>query len=133
MRRIFEVIGEVLDSVKGPSSTRMILGVSKFTTHTVRPDVRGEAIDVGIRSRQVVFRTEYRRWWIPNIQRTVYEVVGYAPEEYRDQFNPCLFEPMTYPMLCNRLLKWTEYPHLYAIHAYMDRAIPANLKFEESM
>lgn len=119
---ILEVLGELLDSVIGPSTTVQSFSHSDFTDVTLEPTFRGSKVHLTIHSRRVTYRTEFERWYIPNVHRTVYEVVGTALPEHRASFDPKLFEPVVYPMLSLSFLRWTQYPHLYAIHAYLDRA-----------
>lgn len=118
---LLEVLGEFWDTILGPNTTRIHDGETKNATYQMTPTVNDPSIEIGIRSRQVIFETRYDRFWIPNRKRTVYEVVGYAPDDHRHLLDPRLFEPVTYPLLSIFLLRWTEYPHVYAIRAYIDR------------
>jgi hypothetical protein len=121
MHWISEVFGALMDAVLGRSVTRIYEGTAKNASLKLRPSVNTLELDIGIESRQIVFETVFDRWWIPSVKRTVYEVVAHAPDEYRSQFHPHLFEKVTYPLLCVRMLKWTEYPHVYAIRAFLER------------
>ena len=121
MRWITEVFGALMDAVIGSSVTTIYEGSAKNASLKMRPSVNDPELDVGIESRQIVYKTVFSRWWVPTIKRTVYEVVAHAPEEYRAQCDPRLFEKVTYPLLCLRMLKWTEYPHVYAIRAFLER------------
>lgn len=126
MRRIIEVIGELLDALLGRSTTHILTGVTRNASLKLRPSSHHVIQDIGVESRQVIYETIYHRWWGFRIRRFVYEVVGHAPEEIKSQFDPRLFEKVTYPMLCLPLLKWTEYSHVYAIRAFLER-IPTTL------
>ncbi len=121
MRWITEVMGELLDAFLGHSTTQMLTGETRNTSLKLRPTISDPALDLGVESRQVIYETIYHRWWGFRVRRFVYEVVGYAPDEIKDRFDPRLFQKATYPMLCLPWLKWTEYPHVYAIRAFLDR------------
>lgn len=121
MRRIIEVTGELLDAVLGHSTTHILTGVTRNASLKLRPTSHDDMLDIGVESRQVIYETIYHRWWGLRVRHFVYEVVGHAPEEHRSQFDPRLFEKVTYPMLCLPLLKWTEYAHVYAIRAFLER------------
>lgn len=116
-----ELFGELLDTLMGPSITRIHDGETKNATYKLSPTVNDPSIEIGVRSTQIIFETRYKRFWIPNRKRTVYEVVGFAPPEHQHLLDARLLEVITYPMLCHPLLRWTAYPHVYAIDAYVDR------------
>lgn len=121
MHWVKEMLGELLDAFLGPNHTKIQDGETKNATFEMSPNVNDPSIQIGIRSRQVIYVTIYERWWIPNWTRTVYHVQGYAPDSYKEQLDPRLFDQVTYPMLSSWLLMWTHYPHVYAINAYVDR------------
>lgn len=121
MHVLMEIFGALMDAILGRSVTTIYTRETKNASFKMRPSVNNPELDIGIQSRQVVFKTVFDRWWVPTIKRTVYLVTGYAPDEYKAQFDPRLFEEVTYPMLCLKMLKWTEYPHVYAIRAYLER------------
>lgn len=121
MRWFTEVLGALADALIGRSVTRIYEGSAKNASLKMQPTINDPELNIGIESRQIVYETVFDRWWIPSIKRTVYEVVAHAPEAYRSHFDPRLFEKVTYPLLCVRMLKWTEYPHVYAIRAFLER------------
>lgn len=106
--------------------TRMYPGPVEFSTQTVRPDGYPMDVKVGLECRRIVYKTIYKRWWVRNQINTVYEVQGFAPKEYEHLFNKAVFEKVTYPLLCTRLLLWTPFPLYYALRAYLER-----LEFEQ--
>lgn len=133
MSKILEVLGELLDRVIGPSYTCTYLTNSRHSIEKVRSTVNGPDIDVGVTSRRIVFRTHYERWWMPDVTLVVFEVVGHVPEESKHLLDPRVLQPVTYPLLCNPLLKWTRYPHFYAINAYVDRIRPKHQPYQVSL
>lgn len=130
---VIEWVGLAVNRLKGPHHTAIYLGNTKNRVWKVQTTAYPEWVDAHILSRQVVYRTSYKRWWIPDTMRTVYVVSFAAPETlklalkeklddrtYRlleDRLN----ETITYPMLCGSWLRWTRFPHTYAINAFLDR------------
>jgi len=117
-------IGVCIDSVRGPATTKVYEGYSKDSVEVVRPSEDGEGIDFFVTAREIVYCTHYTRWWIPSTKHTVYEVSGSVSEQHRHLFDPRLFELVTYPLLCTPFLRWTRYPHMYAIRAHLYRVFP---------
>ena len=130
MSKILEVLGELIDALIGPSTTCTYLGAFPHHSETLRSTVNGHQIDVGVTSRRIVYRTHYKRWWMPDHTEVVYEVVGHVPEESKHLVDPRVLQPITYPLLCNPMLKWTRYPHFYAINAYLDRVRPQHRPYQ---
>lgn len=126
MHKLLEILGELFDVLTGPSKTTVSIGRAKQSTFTLKQTLMGPDIEVSVTSRQIVYHQRYERWWIFDRHRTVYEVVGNASEEYHARLTPQFFEPVIYPMLCHPLLQWTEYPHVYAINAFLDRTLPSH-------
>jgi hypothetical protein len=120
-------LGVFIDAIKGPSSTTMYEGESKNTIEQLRLDETD--FNLSISAREVIYHTRFTRAWIPDSRHTVYEVSGSVNEIYREYFDPRLFQTVTYPMLCTPLLRWTRYPHVYAINAHINRVYPAGLPF----
>lgn len=120
-------LGVCVDALQGPSQTAIFEGESKHAVEVLRPSVEDrDGVQLHITAREIIYHTRFTRFWVPDMKRTVYEVTGSVSEQYRDKFDSRLFETVTYPMLCNPLLQWTRYPHMYAIHAYIDRVYPTN-------
>jgi hypothetical protein len=115
-------LGILWDAVLGPSSTRIYQGNDEERTEQIQSTFAG-CVDVRIISREIIYHTTFKRWWIPDSKDTVYEVCGWAPDEYKDQVSPLFFQPVTFPLLRSRFLRSTSYPHLYAINAYCDRVL----------
>ncbi len=120
-------LGVFIDAVKGPSVTAMYEGESKNTVELLRLDETD--FNLSVSAREVIYHTKYARAWIPDTRHTVYEVFGTVNDAYREYFDPRLFQTVTYPMLCTPLLKWTRYPHVYAINTHINRVYPAGLPF----
>lgn len=120
-----EQIGILVDAIKGPSVTRIYHGSDKHHIETIHPTVDGY-VDVTVVCKQVIYHTHYLRWWIPDSKRTVYEVCGEAIPELMEKVArvaPLFFVPVTYPMLSNPLLRWTDYPYVMAIQAYCTQVL----------
>lgn len=118
------VIGVCINSIRGPATTQVYDGDSKDSVEVLRPSEDGEGIDFFVTAREIVYHTRYIRWWIPSTKHSVYEVRGSVSEQHRHLFDPRLFESVTYPILCTPLLRWTRYPHMYAIRAHLYRVSP---------
>ena len=123
-----ETLGQLLDALAGPSVTTTYVGHVKHETFQVNTCYM-ESICFSVQSKQIVYHTRYLRPWIPDTHHAIYEVTGLVPDPYRDRVDPLFLATVTYPALCNDLLKWTQYPHILAIHAFIDRipvtALPA--------
>lgn len=119
-----EILGEFFDWVIGDRETRHHTGEKTWQQITLRPSLADEAVAIGVTVTQITYETRYKRWWLPTTTHSVYHVLAFAPASVREGLNPQLFEPQIYPMLCNGLLKHTRYPHVYALHAFLDRMGP---------
>lgn len=122
MRKFKEILGELIDTIAGPSSTFLFTDQEKHALVVLEPTFLNKTTQLRVVSKRITFLTVYDRWYIPRRFRTVYEVVGVV-EDKQDVLDPRLFEKVTYPMLTFHILKWTQYPHLYAINAYLDRVL----------
>jgi hypothetical protein len=122
MRWLLEVMGELIDRIIGPSITTESFVAVHNQELTIHPTFKGDKVHLTIRSRRITYKTTFTHWYIPDVYRTVYEVVGLALPEHRERLDPKLLETVVYPCLSIPLLKWSEYPHAYAINAYLDRA-----------
>jgi len=122
--RIMDLIYELVIGLKGPVTTIITEGKAKESIYRLSPTVNDPSIEVGVRSRQIVYRVHYTRPWVADRTSVVYEVQGYAPAEYHDRIDPRLLEPVTFPLLTPKFLVWTKYPHEMAINAYLDRVGP---------
>lgn len=125
-QKMGEGVGILVDAVKGPNYTYIYEGKDK--EHTEQVDLSSVGyVDVKVVSKQIIYRTRYKRWWIPDSIDTLYEVCGSVPAEMmlelEGKVSPLFFQPAIYPLLCSRLLRWTSYPHTYAINAYLDRLL----------
>lgn len=126
MRWLMEAFGALLDAFIGPSVTTRRNMEVRNARFELRPTVNDPEMEIGIASRHVVYVTRYLRWGV-SLTRSVFEVQGFAPEDVRHKLDERLFEHVCYPMLCVGVLKWTEYPHVYAIRAYLERVLPDHL------
>jgi hypothetical protein len=119
MATFMEHIGGLIDRIKGTSYTRTYTDVPRSEVHHVQSNIFGDEFSVTITSHRRIYLTTFRRWWIFNRRTTVYEVSCEAAADARSRLDPLFFTPVTYPLLCSRLLQWTPYPHIYAINAFL--------------
>lgn len=123
MNWLSQKIGWLIDIIQGPRTTRVFEGGTKFQYEKVRPMIASEDVDVGILSTRTIYRTVYERWWMPDHYRCIFTVTCIVPEHMRGSLDPRLLETIHYPTLCNRLLEDSQYGHIYAIHAFLDRIL----------
>jgi hypothetical protein len=119
MPTFLEHIGGLLDRWKGPRYTRVYKDTSVTETHHLKSTIFDDDFQATITSRRIMYLTTYRNWWVPNKRQLVYEVVCEAADEVKAKLPPDFFKPVVYPLLCNRMLMRTPYPHRYAIAAFM--------------
>lgn len=124
MEWLLEKLGALFDRIVGDRTTFEHLGPAAHRQVTLRPSFAGADVQIGVRITQTIYTTRYKRWWIPSTVHPVYHVLAFAPDEVREKLDQRLFEPMVYPLLCNQLLMHTRYPHLYALHAFLERMSP---------
>lgn len=130
MNWFLEKIGGLVDWVIGERTTVEYTGTAAHRKVTLRPSLASDTVQIGVTITRTIFETHYERWWLASSSKSVYRVVAFAPEEIRDKLDPRLFEPVVYPLLCNTLLKRTRYPHLYALHAFLERMSPFYLSIK---
>ena len=127
-----EKFWDLIDHIDGDRVTVEIEGPMSQRQLTLRPSLAASDVEIGVRITQYSYKTTYKRWWKRSTVHSVYRVIAFAPEEIRARLDPRLFEPLVYPLLCNRLLNSSKFPHLYALHAFLHRISPfyPNLKIE---
>jgi hypothetical protein len=128
MDRLIAFLGLLVDWVLGPKQVLLHRGEVQYDSQTLRATYAGLPEKLTITSKQVMYHVKYQRSWVPDRKRSVYIVVCEIGDEFKDRFNPHLFIPQTFPILCNPLLHHTEYPHTYAIHAFLDQFFPNKRK-----
>ena len=111
----------IMDLLHGESRTVKIRGPSKMRTVVLKSPHTSDIPMTTVVSTRLVFKTIYRRLWMPSKSRSLYRVEIYVPEELRNRYPEDFFSPVTYPTLCSRWFQWSSYPHLKAITAYLDR------------
>lgn len=124
MTWVLEKIGSLLDWLVGDRTTVEYTGEVAHRSVTLRPSLADDDVEIGVKITRTVYETRYKRWWLPSTVHSVYHVLAFAPDEIREQLDKRLFEPMVYPQLCNGLLQRTRYPHMYALHAFLERMSP---------
>lgn len=112
--------GAVIDWLLGPAQSRVIQGSTRTRTLVMRSDHQADWPHGTITCSRIVYRTEYSRFWVPHTTHSLYQVETHVPDDVRQSYPVEYFETVTYPLLCNRWLEWTTYPHMCAIHAYLD-------------
>ena len=121
MRRLLNVLGELIDAVTGPSETHLVPEPYPNQIRRYHPSTLSEDESVYVQSRKRLYCTRRTRWWIPDRYSAYYEVSGHADCKLASRLPPAFFDTVIYPNLGNPLLRDTEYPHLYAIQAFMAR------------
>lgn len=113
-------LGEIVDWLAGPTHTEITFGPfeSKSFSLITTPNERHPPATISC--QRETFRTRHYRWWIPTTVRNLYHVSIAVEDSLKTRYGADLFAPRTFPLLCNRLLKWTTYPHICAIEAYLD-------------
>ena len=119
-----EKLGVLVDKILGERTTVEYDGPVAHRQLTLRPSLAEADVEIGVKISQYTYATKYKRWWIPNTKQSVFRVLAFAPDEVRETLDQRLFVPMFYPLLCNSLLKRSKYPHMYALHAFLDRMGP---------
>lgn len=115
------LLGGLIDRCVGRRSFHVVVGTKEYISKKIRPDWSLVDLEMEVCSQEYIHTCVYHRWWTITKSRTVYEVVGRAPFELMERLDSRLFIPVTYPQLCNDLLKSTSVAHMYAINAYLDR------------
>lgn len=118
-----EYLGGLINRWRGPNHTRVYPGNKETEFHHLQSRVFEGDFYVTITSQRIIYHTVFRRWWVRNRFKTVYEVVCKAPPEVMEQLDPVFFKPKVYPLLCSRLLAWSPYAHLSAINAFLENAL----------
>lgn len=113
-------VGAFIDWLLGPSVTAKTEGPSKTREISLPTDASNPWPQATVSCVRVIYRTHYSRWWVPTVQRTLYTVSIDVPSLLIERYGEAPFAPVSYPLLCNHLLQWTTYPHLCAIHTYLD-------------
>lgn len=113
-------VGAMIDWLLGPSSTSTIQGPAKTRTLTIQSEGSGVWPRATLSCQRLVYKTQYKRWWVPTEHRTLYVVSMSVPDEVIERHGAEAFASVTYPLLCNYFLQWTTYPHVCAILAYLD-------------
>lgn len=124
MEWLLEKLGVLVDKLLGDRTTVEYNGPVAHRQVTLRPSLADEDVEIGVTISQITYATHYQRWWVPTAVHSVYRVLAFAPEGVRATLDQKLFEPMVYPLLCNSLLKRSQFPHMYALHAFLDRMGP---------
>lgn len=124
MRWLLKASGILWDAITGPCETSEVTGDFPNQYHHYMPDILPSDQKARVVSRKILYRTRYRRWWIPDRHFALYQVCGVAEGQVQGELVPRFFEPLLFPSLSNWLLRDTEYPHVYAVNAFLDRVYP---------
>lgn len=119
MKWLFRFYGALMESLKGPGDTQMLSGESRHQTASVT--FERTTLLFEITSHRIIYLTTYHRRWIPAMKRAIFEVEGRVVSGDSEEVNPLLLERVVFPNLSSRGLLHTEYPHIRAISAYLDR------------
>lgn len=127
-----EKLWDLIDLIDGDRTTVEIEGPMAERQLTLRSSSVAPELGISVKITQYSYKTTYKRWWKRSTVDSVYRVVASAPDEVRARLDPRLFEPLVYPLLCSPLLRESKFPHVYALHAFLDRFSPfyPSLKIE---
>lgn len=114
-------LGTMIETFKGPYTTIVYEGDTKDAVEQLHHRVDGDPADLRITAREIVYHTRYYRAWVPDSKQTLYQVTATIDEEHKHLFDARLYEPMTYPILCSSLLRWTRFPHVRAMQTHIRR------------
>lgn len=114
-------LGLLWDNLLGGRRTEETFEKVLYPTVTYRTDNDKKEIELGLEIRQRTYRTRFVRWWIPDRLFVLFEVKAFASEAEKPYIDPRFFERITFPMLCNPLLRHTRYPQAYVMRAFLDR------------
>ncbi len=130
MSMFFERIGRWVERIRGPRTTTVVkqdhAGRHYSFQHVVQSDLHAARIV----SERLVYRVNYTRWWIPDVEYCVFRVQGHVDHseddavdcgKWKENIPSEFFQPNYYPSMVGMLLRWSRHPHMYAIHAHMDR------------
>lgn len=115
-------LGVLCHHVTGRSHTQTYQRSNEASTKKFSIGTEG-VLELTVVCKRIVYRTTYERWWMPSSRKSVFVVTGAVSGSQSDRVDPQCLEPVTYPMMSNWFLKWSEYPHYLAINAYLDRVI----------
>jgi hypothetical protein len=121
---LLEKLGVLMDWIVGDRTTVEYTGEIANRQLTLRPPLADENVQIGVTITQITFKTHYQRWWLRPTVHSIYRVLAFAPDDIRVQLDQRLFQPQIYPLLCNSFLRHSRRPHLYALHAFLDRMGP---------
>lgn len=119
MRRLSRYVGILLDAITGSCDTYVADVKDPLPTYRYHPTLKEMPTGTYVESRRTIYRTHYHRWWIPDTYHVVYTVRGLAGEGL--VVSPEYTQTLALPSLGNRLLMLTEYPHAYAVRAFLNR------------
>lgn len=107
--------GEFLELLRGPGITEIVDGetVHRMVTVTYKSD----ALEYEISCKRIIYKTTYRRFWIPSSRFAVFSVCGRVVD---GQVHRSLERTEIYPDMSAFGLRETGYPHVRAISAYLD-------------
>lgn len=133
--------GEWLLWLFGQSTTTVKECDSRTSEYTIRTDDQNPWTHATIKCVRIIYYTQYDHWWMPSLRRNLYIVSSNVAPELVAKYGKDAFRTKSFPMLCNHLLKWTTYPHLCAIHTYLDelrnkvaeiRQLNAGVQYEQN-
>lgn len=116
---LLRAIGTLMEYIKGPGTTTVSDG--EEVHRTVKVTFNASQIVFEITSKRIVYKTAFRTRWYPAMRRAIFEVEGRVISGDMSLVSPRLLERVIYPNLSSRGLLHTEYPHVRAIGAYLDR------------
>lgn len=131
--KLLTLLGHLLDFIGGERSTSLVVDDQIDPVVTIRSDSNNNDEHMVVSCRKLMYLTTYERRWIPASKSLVFVVDCRPPSFMRAEFPEELFQTATFPMLSNWFLRDTIVPHMYAIHAYLDRFVRFNPKVTYSL
>lgn len=119
------LFGELLEWLRGPGDTEIVDGETIHRLLTV--SYRSNELEYEISCKRIIYKTRYRRPFVPSSVYAVFEVTGSV---ITGQVDKSLERTEIYPDMSAFGLRETEYPHIRAISAYMDFVISKGVIFE---
>lgn len=120
--KLLNLLSELFTRVRGPGRTVPIPVDDHLKVYRLYPDVVDQNQErVWVESIRFDYRTTFPSWWAPPRLDSVFHVRGQTDPGLEDKVPPAFFHRQYYPRLCGRMFLNSEYPHLQAIYAFLDR------------
>lgn len=123
MNWLADIFKVLMNFIAGPFETRQVQSPIPNEVHRYVPDNLDPDEVAYVESRKIIFRQSFHRWWIPDRDYAIYQVSGYYEGPFSERLSEKFAETITFPSIGWRSFHKTDYPHLFAIHAFLDRIV----------